>query len=255
MKQALRRSYARFCAVGCSTDDLAELDRVDGSLLKRLEYLTRHLTGSNLAMPAVRVYCFGSRVTPQDVRDTFVLPDGSLAAGLCSAEQRIVVARFNEQVPLGRVLTHELGHAVLAGLTDRFPYPPSIAEGYAEFLCSLVWPSAVHRVSCPVPDKIVAPAACVAGPCFSVAELLEQGQPIEPGTSYPPGFHSHSAWLVDFLGGFGQPPETVRERLLGALWHDNVRDPHEVYAWILAACCCSPAELERRYRDFHRRLR
>jgi hypothetical protein len=251
----LRRSYTEVWAIGCTSQEIAEIDSVDRQLLGAIEVLARRLTASRLPMSRVKVLCYGSRIPVEQLQVPFALPDGQ-AAGLWSHEQRTAAVRVSAEVPLRRALAHELCHAMIETLTGGFAYPPAIAEGYAEFMAALlsgsegVLPRRVpRRVPSPGGTR---PTAFACTRCYSIAELLDHDERAGPWVADAEAFLAHSAYLIEYLGRFGKGPDTVRERMLRDLHTLDIRDGHAVYNWLTGACRCGAAELEQGYTAFHR---
>jgi hypothetical protein len=237
----LRRSYARVWALGCTAGELGELDVLVGRrVLRDIEHLARRLAASSATLKALNILCIGSRLPlSPEVSEAFALPNGHPCAGLWSHEQLTGLVRVNQELALSRVLLHELCHGVIGVLSDGFAYPPSLAEGFAEWITTEALANRARGV--PEPQS-VAPARSPPRPGSpSVLDLLDSADPTREG------FLLHSRRLVEFLGLYGDPTRTVRDRVLGELRTGNIRGGRAVYAWMLSACGCSASELERGY--------
>lgn len=136
--RAFKRAYTRLYAIACSPEESAQVEVVDGSQIMRLGTGLQHYLDVAGPIPSVRVLCFGASApldrVPPVIRHWTAEPFG---AGVWLPELRVAIALFEDGNPIRRIVIHELTHALLDLLTDAFPYPLAIAEGFArraEFL-------------------------------------------------------------------------------------------------------------------------
>jgi len=244
----LKRGYATIYAVTCSPTELAELSRIRSGEIANLAAGIQHYLDTNEELPRIRVLCFGSCAalenTPQELSQWLcnTTARGAWLRRLCTA-----VARFTPATPIRRIIVHELTHALLDLLTNGFPYPVAIAEGFArraEYLLPnkrgmTEWQQQSshqqkgHRANL-TDDEFM-----------SVRELLcfdARARWTSDRASFL-GMTNVSFWLNVYLFKLsGKHP--ILKRILPELRLRCITTGEGVYSWLQEACSIDHAELE-----------
>ena|GEM_PF-4424564 len=257
--QRLRIGFVRSYMVGCSPAELAELSQIDSSQIARLGARILGLLGLTRGVPPIRLLCLGGAVGDRDVprliRECFhpsvSVNDPQQYTGLWIPKLRSAVIRWSENDPIQRTMVHELTHALLTTLSDGFPYPTAISEGFArqsEYLfCCKADRSSICRSHCGSASD-----GCLLDSEFmSVRDLI-----FLDVTGFTPESPSCFAkvrrsalWLNVFLG-FIAPYSPKLSRVLEELWLDDLRTPQAVYDWLLASTGMGEQKLESHFHLF-----
>jgi hypothetical protein len=129
----MKKAYLKIVPVGCVTDELAELDRLDSSHFQQLRRILAYWLQKKDAEPVFEAYCFGSLASPDAVKSAFG-PSFSVVIGLWNPSERRIYAQFTRHHPISHVLLHEATHGLLQYLCPEYHFPLWVEEAYAKIL-------------------------------------------------------------------------------------------------------------------------
>lgn len=245
----LRCSFLRLYAIECSRQEVAQLMCVESRDLDRLAHIARKLTGSCRRLQPVELYCFGSAAPSEKVGS--VLPrfaDGTLMRAAWSWESRLGALRFVEGLPVQQVILHEVAHALLDGLTDGFPYPLAILEGYADLMESMILAGEGRGSENRRKRRGTLDGKCPAGECTSLRDLLQYSEATQVAAATHTSLALRASWLIGYVGYRSQD---VLRRMLRDLREDGASTPLSVYAWLAKQLRMSSEMLEQDFRSYH----
>ncbi|MCH7720968.1 MAG: hypothetical protein IH988_08270 [Planctomycetes bacterium] len=195
-------------------------------------------------VPGVRVLCFGSQVNFHDIPIELRNAIGNspqLGIWLTSRKCAVIFCGggFHERL----VILHELTHALLDVLTNGFPYPLVIQEGYARVMECII-PARIGSDSGQA-ERRRKSGFLLQSELLGIEELLKARWTAESGNR----LIMLSFWLNVYLSKFPPGGRIVR-CMLKELWEHDLRSPSEVYAWILGACRVNGNTAEQGFREF-----
>jgi hypothetical protein len=249
-----KRAYVKLYTVEGSPEELAEVELIDAAQILRLGTGMQHYLDVTGSLPRIRVLCFGShadlRETPRGIRHWASCAFGG---GVWLREMRAAIALFGRGNPIRRIVIHELTHALLDLLTNGFPYPIAVAEGFArraEFLLPdhagmIEWKRQSadrnHRGRIRLND-------CQ---CMSIKQLLffDAAKHWRHDMSAFRQMVDLSLWLNVYLFKLSDKRRLLG-RMLPELRLQNVRTPEGVYLWLQEASGMGEQELEESFHCF-----
>lgn len=252
--RAMPRAYATLYAIDCSPQESAQLATIGSSQLVRLGTGMQCYLEVTRPIPRVRVLCFGASSRLQKVPPVIRHWTGEpFGGGVWLRELRAALALFEGGNPIRRIVIHELAHALLDVLTDGFPYPLCIVEGFArraEFL--LPDDAGVIEWERQCTDSTVTDTGCLNdSQCMSVKELLF----FDPAKYWRHDVEAFlrmtnlSFWMNVYLFKLSdQRPGLAR--ILRELRVENVRTPEGVYGWLQQASRMQEDQLEESFHSF-----
>lgn len=250
------RSYTTFYAVECSNEELGALASITSSEISHLGKAMRSRLGTWARIPRLRLLCFGRRAdlhkTPSGLRTIIAEPFGR---GVWIRELMAAVAIFDDQVPIRRIVIHELAHALTDLLSGGFPYPLALQEGLARSaeygVRDQTGRSEWDKIADTRPandehrylrdDQIMTINDLLT---FDLRQL-SQGDRISAYAKMV----NLSFWLHAFLGNL-VPQRAILKTMLLELRKNNLRSPEGVYRWLQEHLCMDEAELEGAFRLF-----
>lgn len=252
--RAFRRSYATLYAIDCSAEECSRLATIQTSELERLGSGIQYYLDVAGVIPRIRVLCFGVSArhenAPPAIKQWTIKPFGG---GVWVRELRAALALFEGGNPIRRIVIHEVAHALLDLLTDTFPYPLAIVEGFArrgEFLLpdqagKIEW----ERQST---DRIRRRAGHLSdSQCMSIKELLvfDAAKHWRQNMGAFLRMTDLSFWLNVYLFKLSKQCP-VTKRILSELRLKNITTPEGVYQWLQETSGMKEAVLEASFRSF-----
>lgn len=231
------------------------LCKIDHAELFRLRAGIQEYLAVRKATPKINVLCFGSsadlKKAPPEIRSHF---ESAAIGGVWLSRIRCVVILFGRVKSIRKVVLHELTHAYLDLLTDGFPFPRAIAEGFARRAEYLIpdgngeteWRRTEHA-----PESTRRRTFWPDESLLSMRELISS-ETVE-GPHWTPSdalrLTELSFWLNVFVFRLGHQRPILRS-ILRQIRERDLRAPEEVYAWIVDASGLSAEELEGRFYRF-----
>lgn len=252
--RGFKREYASLYAVHCSALELGEVEAITTTEILRLGRGMQHYVGVSRPIPRIRVFCFGTNarleITPRAIREWAGKPFGR---GVWLQEMRAAIALFDPNEPIRQVVIHELAHGLLDVLSNDFPYPITIAEGFARRAEYLVRDSKGltewERVS---ESESQQTARHMRNEHFMTVRDLLYFDPKEYWRRDMKAFSrmtNASFWLNIFLSRVSRQSPDVG-RMLSELRLSNVRTPEGVYSWLQEASGMRADRLEDKFHRF-----
>lgn len=255
---ALTRGCANLYAVECSADEMDELKRVDAHLLVDLANALRYEVGVSAADPLIRVLCFGRGARTELISQPIRLSLASGSTCFWMTEFRTAITTFRDGHPILGQLLHEVTHGLLAELSNRFPYPYAVEEGFARLASDWVAldPHDAVDLTHHLNGHWFPVGSVDDSQCVSIKQLLQ----FRPYDDLPVGEEDRrqylselgrasnaSVWLIAYLALLGRHRPTVR-RILREVREKNIRSPGAIYEWLLHVSGMTPEALERGFR-------
>ena len=251
--RVFKRAYAKVFAVECSREELAAVEMITAAEILRLGTGMQRYVDVGGRIPRILVFCFGSSAqrqkAPPGISDWVKEPFGQ---GAWLREMRAAIALFGREIPIRQIVVHELTHGLLDVLTDGFPYPIALKEGFArraEYLLpddagNVKW----ERESL---DQTRGDRRYWnAGDCVSIKDLVffdvseHWGQNMGAFLRMTEG----SFWLNAYLFKVAKAHPRLKG-ILGELRLNNVRTAEGVYLWLQEVSGMGEEKLEE---SFHR---
>jgi len=243
-------------AVECSSDEVSELEALDGRVAVDLMNLVRYEVGATTQGSGVRVFCFGRNanveVTPWPMSHYL-----RITASTCAYIPRLNAAciRFRDGHAIDKPLLHELTHAFMYELSDSFPYPFAVEEGLARMMESWIHlvPNAEGDLSRDLDGREATERYLDDSQFVSIRDLLqfetrETDSEDEEKTDRSEGeltrISRASYWMFGYLTLLGRRDPIVR-RILREIRAKGIYSPGAVYEWLLHMCGMTPEALER----------
>jgi len=131
---------AKLYALDCSPDEIGELAQLDWGRIADLANVLRYEVGATIAEPRIRVLCFG-----RDAKTQLAPPSISCMLEIghtCFWHRGLgaAITSFRDGDPILVQIMHELTHALLDELSEWFPYPFAVEEGFARLMSDWSWP-------------------------------------------------------------------------------------------------------------------
>ncbi len=252
-----RLPHATVYGLDCSPEETAELEAVDGHDIVDLLNAIRFEVGQTRTQPFVRVLCFGRNARTERVPWPISQYLKVGHAWVWVRKVNAAVMMFNDNDSARNYILHELGHAFIDQLTDTFPYPYALEEGFVGLVCNYLWPlphleAAADRASYCHPESW---RGLDDADVIPIRELLlyrtEESQfPREDKTAEEFARLQHvatlSRWLVSYLCWLGWHRPIVR-RILREARERQLHDPRAIYEWLLHKSEMSEQELEKSF--------
>ena len=245
----LNFGYLKIYAVSCSPGELHAIGRLDQDQFAQLGVSLRSLIGLTGRLPNVRALCFGHSVRLDELPPALSRDfSHEYACGVSLPRLRAVAIRNRGNVPIRRLLVHELTHVLLSLLSRGFPYLAAIQEGFARY--------EEHRIEDSERDGAREPVVDDAGggpdgyllrdEHMSLRALLEFDWAERDRSGDHEGlirFRRSCYWLICYLGTLIRVAPRV-SGLLSELRTQDLRTPDQVCKWIEDATGMREAELE-----------
>lgn len=246
--ESFRRGFARFYAIECSAEELAEIESITEEEIDSIGEFLRELLGVRGRIPEISILCFG-RDTPME--KVPMLLRGLLKeffGGCWITELWAVLLGFGERCPIRRIVRHELTHGLLDILTGGFQYSMAIQEGFAGFV--------EHQPGHDADLQHGAPQGSLQGPpryweeadVLTIKEILAYRYELPLKPNYTQRAYM-CYWLVAYLVKISErQPEFLR--ILEVIWKRNLKESEAVYAWLEETSGLTLDELEDGFRRF-----
>lgn len=249
--RAFSRGYAVLYAVECSTEEERETAEITDAELVVLRRGMEHYCGSSRKLKRIHVLCIGrgARVEgfPASIRQAVHDPFGW---GEWDCELDVGLALFQDELPMRRIVLHELCHALLHRLSQGFRYPSAIDEGFARRAEFFV-PSAAGGTAWRTSIDAVYEARYYLEPLhgsMSIRELLSFNarDHWRKDVYQFARMTGWSFWFNMYLGTLGN----VLETLLPELRRRNIRSADGVLKWLNEATGLDESALEKRFAEY-----
>ena len=244
-----RYAYVHGQAIGCSREELNELEQIQPCEVHELGQKLQNLLGVRVHIPSLQAYCVGRKATRED------LPLGiwkwlkaDAGYGTWLREQRTMVAVFQDHVSIGHVLVHESTHALLDVLTGGFQYPLAIEEGFARRMEYIILPRGPKSPR----DRGRGRNGClVESEYMSIAELLRfDGRAHWPHDAKAFWRLTRSSfWLNTFLMLLSRDRRRLAN-ILRELWQGGMTSEHAVSQWLAEVSMLTFDDLEARFHQY-----
>lgn len=249
-----RRAYVRLYAGECSERELRDVAHIDASEVAHLGQAMREHLGAQRRVPRITVLCLGADVDEADLPAS-IRGTRDFGRGVWLREARTAVAMLGDNVPVRRIVIHEMVHALMDVLTNGFPYLIALQEGLARSAEYGLRDVAGNREW----DKVRSTRARRGCPqfindenCMSIMEMLSfnvaECRRRNANADYS-RMVNLSFWLHAFLLKLSaQRP--VLKRMLADLRRHDVRTPDGVYIWLQDAVGLDERQLEESFYAF-----
>ena len=247
--------YLRLYGVECSEHETEQLRNITGENLDRLGSAMQKYVGVGGRIPFIRALCFGRSAPLTDARigiDSWMARPFS--QGCWVSEMRSAIALFSGEISIERVLTHELVHGLLDVLSNGFPYPIAIQEGFARvaeyFLChdSL----SVNRAKDELEKTPQATSSLTDAQFMSIRDLLffdtDKHWSSRDMLSFVRMTHM-GFWMNSFCARC-PPDRPILGRILRELRLGQHTNPADVYSWLQGALRMNASDLEDAFRAY-----
>jgi len=251
---AFPRAYTVVYAVDCSPEEQGESAAIKEAELLRLCRGMEVYCGNYVQFARIRVLCIGrnARVdrAPAWIQGWLNEPFGG---GVWLRELNAALVFFQDNVPIRRIVLHELSHALLDRLTNGFPYPIAIQEGFARraeyFVPSESGVSEWQRSS----EAGAQAIRCLESRTgwMSIKDLLLFDAHLHwrRDMSAFARMTGWAFWLNLYLETLGSEA-SVLKAILPQLRKCNVQTPIGVYEWLQEATGMSETALESAFLEF-----
>lgn len=197
--------------------------------------MLRDYTGADTRLPYLRVLCFGRSVDYRNAPPRVArCLDPDRGYGVWIREMRAAVAILNDTMPIRNVVLHELTHGLLDLLTDGFPYPMAIQEGFARAMEYIIH----DDIPSGKPNDLVDTEATrqrrhlQSAYCLTVRELLlDPHRYWRKDSCQLERMTNLSFWLNVYLFRLAKKHPRAK-RILSELLSRNIRTPEGVYEWM-----------------------
>lgn len=244
---------ARLHAVTCSDIEIACVRRACDRQVDSLSQRVRSWLEAEEAAPPVDILYLGrtaslSRLNilyPAALRDRF--------GGLWDPCMGLVVIS-EDKSSLECVLAHQLTHAYIDMLSDGYPFPLVLEEGFAELAGRAANGGMCGKEDqCPMFDHDLSAHRLDERQFVGARRLLE----LYDAFYCPDSCEAHARlvayglWLMAFVGNRGRElDQRLAPRILATIRQRDLRAPANIYAWLLEVLSMTEQELEQRFERF-----
>ena len=225
-----------------------ELDEINVSAVDKVVEFFKSRLRVQGRTPCIYIVCVGASVATEHLPAPLSqylagdLSGGQFPSGVYLPEYQAALLQFGCRTRISNVVYHELAHALLILLTGGFRFALAIEEGYAGFI--------EHGFL--NGNRRLAPAQGYWKPddLLTVKELLQNctwKKAEDPEGHRKRTFLSY--WLNVYLSRISEQRREMRTRLR-TLWMKQLRNPQDVYAWLLEASAMSAEEFEDGFATF-----